>query len=229
MAKRAAPHVSRERICEMALRGFAEKGVAATSIREVAAAAGVSPGLVQHHFATKEELREAAHELLLARVEELFAEPPSGGSAEEIQRELGDRVTRFAGERPEALRYVARLAAEEDPLALELFDAFLKLAEEQWESLAREGALRADVDIEWAALQAVVLVLGSALFEGAIGRHLPAPWRDPEQLERWNRANSSLFRQGIYKGPEQTGAWEGGWGTSPRSGSSGRKADRRHR
>ena len=58
--------------------------------------------------------------------------------------------------------------------------------------------LRADVDINWAALQAIVLILGSALLEGAIGRHLPAPWRNPDQLERWNRANSDLFRRGVY-------------------------------
>jgi AcrR family transcriptional regulator len=189
---------ARERICEVALQGFAEKGVAATSVRDVAAAAGVSPGLVQHHFATKDKLREAVHEYVLARAAEVFAEPPSGDSAEEIQRELGDRVTGLAAEHPEALLYVARLAADEDPAALEIFDAFLEIAREQWRRLSEEGLMRPDVDLGWAALQAIVLILGSALFEGAINRHLPKPWRDPEQLERWNRANSDLFQRGVY-------------------------------
>jgi AcrR family transcriptional regulator len=36
------------RIRNAALEGFATRGVAATSIRDVATAAGVSPGLVQH-------------------------------------------------------------------------------------------------------------------------------------------------------------------------------------
>jgi AcrR family transcriptional regulator len=188
----------RERICEEALRGFAEKGVAATSVRDVASAAGVSPGLVQHHFATKDKLREAVDKYVLARAAEIFAELPSGESAEEIQRELGDQVTGLAREHPEALLYVARLAADEDPAALEMFDAFLEIANNQWRRLAAEGVLRADVDINWAALQAIVLILGSALLEGAIGRHLPAPWRNPDQLERWNRANSDLFRRGVY-------------------------------
>jgi AcrR family transcriptional regulator len=198
MAAHVEKPSTRERICEAALEGFAESGVAATSIRDIASAAGVSPGLVQHHFTTKEKLREAVDEYVLACAAEVFAELPSGESAEEIQRELGDRVTGLVREYPDALLYVARLAADEDPAALEMFDAFLEIANSQWRQLAAEGVLRSDVDLGWAALQAIVLILGSALFEGAIGRHLSAPWRDPDQLERWNRANSELFRRGLY-------------------------------
>jgi len=47
------------RIRNAALEGFAANGVAATSIRDVAAAAGVSPGLVQHH--RMQRLRETPH------------------------------------------------------------------------------------------------------------------------------------------------------------------------
>jgi AcrR family transcriptional regulator len=200
MAPDAETSSTRERICEAALLGFAESGVAATSIRDVAAAVGVSPGLVQHHFATKDELRGAVNRYVVDRATETFAKLPAGESAEEIQRELGDRVTGWAREHPEALRYVARLSADEDPEALQIFDALLEIARDQWRRLAEEGMLRPDIDIEWAALQAIVLILGSALFDGAISRHLPAPWRDPQQLEHWNRANSDLFRRGLYKG-----------------------------
>jgi AcrR family transcriptional regulator len=189
---------TRERICEAALLGFAESGVEATSIRDVAAAAGVSPGLVQHHFASKDELREAVNRYVVERAAETFAELPAKDSAAEILREMGDRVTGWAREHPEALLYVARLSADEDPAALRIFDAFLEIAKQQWARLAEMGVLRAGADIEWAALQTIVSILGTALFEGAIGRHLPAPWRTPKQLERWNRANAELFRRGLF-------------------------------
>ena len=42
-----------ERIRNAALKSFATYGTSATSLRTVAAAAGVSVGLVQHHFATR--------------------------------------------------------------------------------------------------------------------------------------------------------------------------------
>src|SRR5206468_4735750 len=47
------------RIRDAALRQFAARGVAAASLRHVAKAAGVSPGLVQHHFRSKAAARHA--------------------------------------------------------------------------------------------------------------------------------------------------------------------------
>lgn len=46
-------------IRDEALRLFATHGPDAVSMRQIAAEAGVSPGLIVHHFATKEGLREA--------------------------------------------------------------------------------------------------------------------------------------------------------------------------
>lgn len=50
---------TRARIRDAALAEFARLGVAGASIRGIAKAAGVSPGLVQHHFGTKDGLRAA--------------------------------------------------------------------------------------------------------------------------------------------------------------------------
>lgn len=51
----------------------ATKGLDAASIREVAAAAGVSIGAVQYHFATKDELYAFAFSQVIRRVEERLA------------------------------------------------------------------------------------------------------------------------------------------------------------
>lgn len=52
-ASPARPSV--ERIRDAALKCFAAHGTAATSLRFIADTAGVSIGLVQHHFGTKED------------------------------------------------------------------------------------------------------------------------------------------------------------------------------
>ncbi len=57
-----------ERIRNAALKSFAARGAAATSLRAVAADAGVSLGLVQHHFATKAGLIKAVDDYVLASV-----------------------------------------------------------------------------------------------------------------------------------------------------------------
>jgi AcrR family transcriptional regulator len=56
---------ARARIRDAALRLFAERGVDRATIRDIAEAAGVSAGLVRHHFGSKDDLRAAcdAHAL----------------------------------------------------------------------------------------------------------------------------------------------------------------------
>jgi hypothetical protein len=100
--------------------------------------------------------------------------------------------------------YLARCAADGEQDALQIFDAIVTIVTAHWQRLADEGLLHADIDIAWTALQGVVLVLGTALLNTAIERHLPAPFFTPEQLERWNAANNALFREGAYRVPPVT-------------------------
>ena len=50
---------ARARIREAALVLFAERGIEGATIRDIARAAGVSGGLVRHHFGSKDDLRDA--------------------------------------------------------------------------------------------------------------------------------------------------------------------------
>lgn len=187
------------RIRNAALASFARDGVAATSIRDVAKEAGVSPGLVQHYFSTKAALVEALNGHVVAIATDAFSELSESSSPADAQQELGDRVTAFVREHPTAVLYVARSAADGDRAALEIFDAFVAIARRQWQRLADHGLLRPDTDLTWTALHAVVLVLGTVLLGDAVQRHLPQPFYTPEQLERWNAASNALFREGTYR------------------------------
>jgi AcrR family transcriptional regulator len=187
------------RIRNAALESFARDGVAATSIRDVAKEAGVSPGLVQHYFSTKAALVEAVNGHVVRIATDAFADLSESGSPIEAQQELGDRVTAFVREHPTALRYVARSAADGEEAALEIFDAFVAIAQSQWQRLADHDLLRPDADLTWTALHAVVLVLGTVLLEDAVDRHLPQRFFTPAQLERWNAASNALFREGTYR------------------------------
>ncbi|WP_370324073.1 TetR/AcrR family transcriptional regulator [Euzebya sp.] len=56
---------TRARIRDAAMEAFAEHGYQGATMRGIAAAAGVSLGLVQHHFGTKDGLRSACDERVL--------------------------------------------------------------------------------------------------------------------------------------------------------------------
>jgi AcrR family transcriptional regulator len=186
-----------ERIREAALKGFAEEGVKATSIRDVAKAAGVSPGLVQHHYASKQALQEAVDQHVLAILLQAFTEIPEGGA--EFFKEMGDQITAFVARQPLMMRYVARSIVEGEEASLRIFDAFVALSESHAERLRAEGFLREDADMLWVPLHLVMFNLACLLFEGALDRRLPAPFHTPEMLERWNRATTEMYMIGYSR------------------------------
>ena len=61
------------RIRRSALRLFSERGFEGTTTRAIAEAAGVSPGLVLHHFGTKEALRERVDSDVITTVDRIFS------------------------------------------------------------------------------------------------------------------------------------------------------------
>jgi TetR/AcrR family transcriptional regulator, regulator of cefoperazone and chloramphenicol sensitivity len=187
------------RIRNAALDGFARDGVPATSIRDVAKRAGVSPGLVQHYFPSKTALVDAVNAHVLELATDAFTDLSESTTPIEAQQELGDRVTAFVAEHPTALLYVARSTADRDDAALGIFDAFVAIAGAQWQRLADNDLLRPDTDLTWTALHAVVMILGTVLLRDAIERHLPEPFFMPAQLDRWNAASNALFREGTYR------------------------------
>jgi len=71
---RATPIVRREALVEATLRSLREFGHEGTSIRRISAAAGVSIGLINHHFQSKAELIAAAYESLATSMQESMRE-----------------------------------------------------------------------------------------------------------------------------------------------------------
>src|SRR5882757_444556 len=96
-----------ERIRTAALRSFATYGASATSLRTVAEAAGVSVGLVQHHFANKAGLVKAVDDYVLGVVIAVIAQPLSGPPADSLN-EMGNRVTQFVAAHTDILDYCGR-------------------------------------------------------------------------------------------------------------------------
>jgi AcrR family transcriptional regulator len=179
-----------QRIVAAALEGFARDGVKATSIRDVAAAAGVSPGLVQHYFPSKAALRAAVddHVTKVARTA-LEVRKVDG----DVIEDLAERLTAFVADHFVALRYVARGVAESDDAAMAIFDTLTQLCLDQLSELERQGMLRPGLDLEWAALHTVLINLGTVVMEPGVSRQLGRPFLTPRQLQRWKDATTDLF------------------------------------
>lgn len=127
---------TRERLLDAAARLFAQRGYSATSVAAIGQAAGMSRGLVNFHFRTKENLLRAVIEDLVADLElhmfpaDMSTEPPLTALAT-----LVEAHRQFLVEQPDRARLLFRLQAEELNPALGLRD-FAQL-HERWLSRTR--------------------------------------------------------------------------------------------
>jgi AcrR family transcriptional regulator len=190
-----------------ALDCYVSAGTAVPSVRTIATAAGVSTGSVQHFFPAQLALRSAVNDYVVGLLDEVFGVTLTGESGVEVEARLDERLTSFYAEYPVECRYLARTLIDGGETATELFTALMRLSSAQWRQLDDDGVVRPDVDRVWAALQVVIVNIGTVLLAPLIGDYLGAPLSQPELLSRWRHAQTALFT-GLYSTACQD--WETG-------------------
>ena len=187
MPRRTAEEASRTRaaIVDQALAVFAERGVAAAQLDEVARRAGVTRGALYHHFAGKEELLVAVlSERWRSATEPLLAPLRAAPGAAALR----DFVRRFleASDRDPTVRALLKLStsgelsAIADPGLAEKASAFAEWLDliEPCVAAARGSGRGARVAAE-TLLQAL---LGYALWSSMSGPARPASYQERTDL-----------------------------------------------
>jgi AcrR family transcriptional regulator len=187
-----------ERIRNAALKTFGTHGTSSTSLRTVAEAAGVSVGLVQHHFVNKAGLIQAVDDHVMSVVISTISQPIPPPPADSIA-EMGNRVTHIVADHPEIADYVGRALIDGSPLGAAIFDTLTAFGIARWNQRAERDETRPEVDVTWGALNSLVLALGTMIMRGHIERQLPEPLTAPNQLERWQRSVNMLLRDGLFR------------------------------
>ena len=89
MPKQVDPHERRTLLADALLRVAATRGLMDVSLRHVAAEAGVTAGMVQHYFRTKDEMMVFALDVVSARVQaRLEADPTTHDGSRALVRAL---------------------------------------------------------------------------------------------------------------------------------------------
>lgn len=128
---------TRARIRDAAITRFAAEGIRATSVRAIAAEAGVSPGLVMHHFGTKDGLRHACDEHVAAIIRTNKHEAMGQGPGLDIAGAM-----RRASQDVPLTRYLARSLADGSAAVASLIDDLVADAAEYMAEGVRAGSLR---------------------------------------------------------------------------------------
>lgn len=97
------PSRSRDALLAAALRAFAEKGFGGTTIRDIAARAGVKHGLIRYHFGNKTQLWKAAVDMAFSQLALEFEQiaQDAGSDAAASGRRMISGYVRFAARHPE--------------------------------------------------------------------------------------------------------------------------------
>ena len=144
---------TRERLLDSAGERFAANGFAKTTVEEIAHRAGVSKGLVYHHFRSKDELLRAVLDRTLAEWDAVTARagldsaPSVVAALSAMQRD----TLRWARRRPVVLAIVRLdpmvLMAVGREAVLSALDTFRTRIVRGLEAGVTSGELRADVDV----------------------------------------------------------------------------------
>ena len=158
------------RIREAALEHFARDGYDRATIRAIAKTAGVSPGLLRHHYGSKEALRETCDhyvfEMLHRANAQLLDDPGASAQTQQTSKPFG--------------RYVARSLADGSPTVGPIFDEMVTMTED-W--LVRADASRTDrpaADRRIRAALVTAMKIGIPLLHEHVSRAIGTEMFEPE-------------------------------------------------
>lgn len=165
-------------ILDAAERLFARQGYAATTVKQLGAAASVNPALLYYYFGDKAGLYQATLKRLLGEIAVTAGERLQGAAPEEAVRRLLAVQTDILLSRPHAARLLMRELVDHE--AEHAAPAAAGLIQRAFEGLCsairagqQAGVFRSDVRPEYAALstvgQLVYVVLARPLFVANLG------------------------------------------------------------
>lgn len=194
---------SRALIRDRALALFAAQGPDAVTIREIAAAAGVSPGLVVHHYGSKQSLRDAVNEHVTHLFDEMFASitadpaPLAGGGAR-AAASFAELMTAYLPADSPVPAYLRRLLLSGDTAGRELFRRWFSLSAEMTEQLVAAGVLRPAADIGVRTAFLVINDLAVLLLRDHLTDALGIDPLSPNGARRWASDVIAAYTDGVF-------------------------------
>jgi AcrR family transcriptional regulator len=176
---------ARARIRDAALALFAERGMDGATIRDIAQAAGVSGGLVRHHFGSKDGLRAACDSYALDQLMQIKEQAVDGQLA---------NPSFMSAAHPTVLllyRYLARSLVDGSPAAAAMFDEMVELGE-AWLATHNPGQM---ADPRGYSAVLVAMQTGMLMMHGQLSRWLGADIFTAEGHLRLTEAMIDFFAQ----------------------------------
>jgi TetR/AcrR family transcriptional regulator, regulator of cefoperazone and chloramphenicol sensitivity len=185
----------RARILDAAIDAFSRNGFAGTTVRHIAAAAGVSPSLVMHHFDGKEGLRAECNNRALDFVRAKRSD--TSVAVGTLLPQIGIYGL-----------YLARMISEATDSGAELFTRLVDEMQEAIELGVADGSMRNLGDSQQLALVLTMQSLAPLLLHAQLARFSGEPQLSSDTLLSIAHPIARLYTSGLFLTSELTSAVE---------------------
>lgn len=203
-SKRANPDLTAPaRIRAAAISLFGRHGYADTSVRAIASEAGVSPGLVIHHFGSKEQLKQACDEYVSRELIDTEVAAANQDLIFTMQRWLAE-PDEYGAE----FDYLTRMLTDGSATGASLFDVLVERTEQMLLTGAEAGQMHTFSDTRVMAVLIAVMGLAPLILGEHVGRNLGEPALNSAALKRLALPALELYTHGLYTSPDLLEATE---------------------
>ncbi|GII63655.1 hypothetical protein Skr01_37400 [Sphaerisporangium krabiense] len=192
---------ARARIRDAALLHFGEHGFERATIRGIAKTAGVSSGLVRHHFGSKQALREACDDYMAQTVRQLNDQAREG-----LRNGTFGDIDHIAAARAALIPYQRYLARElADGSAAALFDQMVEMTEGWLATFEETGDVTFTADRRSRATVLTAMALAVPVLHEHVSRGLGVDTLTPEGDHRLAMALLDIYSHPLMS-PEDAAA-----------------------
>ncbi|WP_460344495.1 TetR/AcrR family transcriptional regulator [Actinoallomurus acanthiterrae] len=188
-------------IRDEALRLFAEHGPEAVTVRQIAAAAGVSAGLVVHHFGSKEGLREVVDQHVLEMFDAMLGEMTRPGAPDlydpAASGSLVEMMLRHLPPDSPLPAYLRRLLLSGGDAGTRLFHRLFDTGQATLSALAEAGLAVPGRDPEVRAAFLMANDLAVLLLRDQLTDVLGVDPLSEEGIARWAREMLTVYAAGL--------------------------------
>ncbi|SNY88295.1 transcriptional regulator, TetR family [Nocardia amikacinitolerans] len=174
---------AKARIRNAAMDLYAQYGAERVSLRAVAAEAGVTLGLVQHHFKTKAGLEAAVDQLIVDYFAHTVAAVPVEGDTAQVAAARDEAVRRMLAANPAVVNYIRRAVLEPSGTRAELLESLVELTRREVIGLREAGVASTDRRESTQVVSMLIRQLGELLLAPLV----EAVWERvaaPDETER---------------------------------------------
>ncbi len=184
---------ARARVRNAAIARFADNGVAATRLKDIAADVGVSPQLIIHHFGSKDGLRTECDRYVASAIREHKIAAMKQGLGLDVFAAL-----RTLDDEPPLMRYLAHTLSDGTEHVATLIDEMVDDAVDYLREGVGSGVVRPSDDPRGRAAVLVIWQLGALVLHEHIERLVGADLlAGAEGMRAWALPAAQILAQGV--------------------------------